>query len=332
MKSISSRNIHRPVVTLILGLLLVSFSTSAGATEYIVKLSQLTDLKAVFAKVEPVDTVQARTRIGGTIAALAVDEGALVKKGQQLAIVADAKLKLGISAMAARIKSLEARLSLARTDLSRSQKLRKSGSLSQARLDQATANHEMVVSDIAAAKAERAVLVQNRAEGAVLAPSAGRVLKVNVTAGTVVMPGEAIIRIAAENYILRMRLPERHARFLKQGDVALVGGRGLAVTDSAVRKGRVRQVYPMLEQGFVVADVTVEGLGDFFVGERVRVWVPAGKRSAMVIPRGYLYKRFGVSFVRLKDGAEVAVQEGAETQDGVEILSGLRANDLLVSP
>jgi hypothetical protein len=52
----------------------------------------------------------------------------------------------------------------------------------------------------------------------------------------------------------------------------------------------------------------------------------------MVIPRAYLYKRFGVSFVRLKDGTEVAVQEGAETQDGVEILSGLLANDLLVSP
>jgi RND family efflux transporter MFP subunit len=332
MTTFSFANTHRPVATLILGFLLLGFSTSAGATEYSVKLIQLTDLKAVFAKVEPVDTVQARTRIGGTITALGVDEGALVKKGQQLAIVADAKLKLGISAMAARIKSLEARLSLARTDLNRSQKLRKSGSLSQARLDQAIANYEVVVSDIAAAKAERAVLVQNKAEGAVLAPSAGRVLKVNVTAGTVVMPGEAIIRIAAENYILRMRLPERHARFLKQGDVALVGGRGLAVTDSAVRKGRVRQVYPMLEQGFVVADVTVEGLGDFFVGERVRVWVPAGKRSAMVIPRGYLYKRFGVSFVRLKDGAEVAVQEGAETQDGVEILSGLLANDLLVSP
>jgi len=174
--------------------------------------------------------------------------------------------------------------------------------------------------------------VQNQAEGVILAPSAGRVLKVNVTTGMVVMPGEAIARIAAESFILRLRLPERHARFLRQGDSAIVGGRGLAISDSGVRKGRVRQVYPQLEQGLVVADVSVDGLGDFFVGERIRVWVPAGKRPAMIIPKSYLYKRFGVSFVRLQDGTEVAVQEGAETPEGVEILAGLQANDLLVTP
>jgi membrane fusion protein, multidrug efflux system len=302
------------------------------ASEFAVKISQITDLKAVFSKVEPVDVALARTRIGGTISKLSVDEGSQVQKGQRLAVVADPKLGLGITAMDARIKSLEARLNLARADLKRSRKLRKSGSLSQARLDQATSNHEVVVSEIAAAMAERAVLAQNQAEGVVLAPSAGRVLKVNVTAGTVVMPGEAIVRIAAESYILRLRLPERHARFLRQGDTALVGGRGLAVTDSGVRKGRIRQVYPKLEQGLVIADVSVDGLGDFFVGERVRVWMPAGMRPAMIIPKSYLYKRFGVSFVRLQDGTEVAVQEGAETSEGVEILAGLKAHDLLVTP
>jgi membrane fusion protein, multidrug efflux system len=304
----------------------------AHAAEYVVKVREITDLKAVFAKVEPVDVALARTRIGGTITNLVVDEGSRVTKGQQLAVVSDAKLKPGISAMDARIKSLEARLDLARTDLNRSRKLRKSGSLSQARLDQAIANHDVITSEIAAAKAERTVLVQNRAEGVVLAPSAGRVLKVNVTAGMVVMPGEAVVRIAAENYILRMRLPERHARFLKQGDEALVGGRGLTKIDSAVRKGRVRQVYPELQQGLVVADVTVDGLGDFFVGERIRVWVPAAMRRAIIIPKAFLYKRFGVSFVRLEDGIEVAVQEGAETPDGVEVLSGLKADDRLVTP
>jgi membrane fusion protein, multidrug efflux system len=311
---------------------LLLMPTTVNAGEFAVKIGQITDLKAVFAKVEPVDVALARTRIGGTITKLSVDEGSQVRKGQRLAVVADPKLSLGITAMDARIKSLEARLNLARADLKRSRKLRKSGSLSQARLDQAISNHEVVVSEIAAARAERAVLVQNQAEGVVLAPSAGRVLKVNVTAGTVVMPGEAIARIAAESYILRLHLPERHARFLRQGDTALVGGRGLAVTDSGVRKGHIRQVYPKLEQGLVIADVSVEGLGDFFVGERVRVWMPAGKRPAMIIPKSYLYKRFGVSFVRLQDGTEVAVQEGAETREGIEILAGLRANDLLVAP
>jgi multidrug efflux pump subunit AcrA (membrane-fusion protein) len=234
--------------------------------------------------------------------------------------------------MEARIKSLEARLVLARTDLERSRKLRKSGSLSQARLDQANANHQVIVAEIAAARAERTVLVQNQAEGVVLAPSSGRVLKVNITRGTVVMPGEVVIHIAAERYILRMRLPERHARYLKEGDEALVGGRGLSVSSPALRQGRIRQVYPQLQQGLVIADIAVEGLGDFFVGERIRVWVPAAERSAIIIPQAYLYKRFGISFVRLKDGTEVAVQEGPATDKGIEILAGLLATDILVLP
>jgi len=274
----------------------------------------------------------ARSRIGGTVSRLRIDEGSQVEKGQEIALVSDPKIGLGLAAMDARIESLEARLKLARSELSRTRKLRKSGTMSQSRLDQAEANHQVVVAEIAAVKAERAVLAQSRTEGKVLAPKAGRVLSVNVTAGTVVMPGEAIAEIAAERFILRVRLPERHARFLKRGDVALVGGRGLAVHDPRIRQGAVRQVYPKLQQGQIVADVAVEGLGDFFVGERVRVWVPAGKRRAIVIPDTFVYKRFGVSFVRLSDGVEVAVQVGAQHKDGVEILAGLKPGDRMQLP
>ncbi len=302
------------------------------AAEYVVAIKKITDLKAVFSTVQSVDVARARTRIGGTISVLKIDEGSQVTEGQKLALVTDPKIPLRLAAIDARAKSLTARLKLARIDLDRSRKLRKSGSLSQARLDQAETNHQIVVAEIAALKAERAVIAQNQAEGAVLAPSSGRVLKVNVTDGTVVMPGEAIAEIAAERFILRLRLPERHARFIRQGDTALVGGRGKTAADPGVRQGRVRQVYPKLEQGRVVADVEAEGLGDFFVGERVRIWVPAGSRDAMIIPKSYLYKRFGISFVRLHDGVEVAVQEGGAHPDGIEILTGLRAGDRLMQP
>jgi len=303
-----------------------------GASEFTVEIRDITELKAVFSRVQSVDVARARSRIGGTISHLKVDEGSQVTRGQILARVRDPKLKLRLVAIDARANSLAARLKLASTDLARTKKLRKSGSMSQSRLDQAEANRDVLVSEIAALKAERALIVQNQTEGSVLAPTAGRVLKVNVTNGTVVMPGEAIAEIAVERFILRLRLPERHARFLRQGGTALVGGRGIARSDPGVRKARVRQVYPRLEQGRVVADVEVDGLGDFFVGERVRVWVPAGKRRAMIVPAKYLYKRIGISFAKLHDGIEVVVQEGARHADGIEILAGLRPGDRLVLP
>ena len=58
----------------------------------------------------------------------------------------------------------------------------------------------------------------------------------------------------------------------------------------------------------MIADVEVEGLGDYFVGERTRVYVATGTREALVIPEGFVYRRFGVSYVKLKDGTEVVVQ------------------------
>ena len=47
----------------------------------------------------------------------------------------------------------------------------------------------------------------------------------------------------------------------------------------------MRIVYPEIQGGRVVADVDVSGLGDYFVGERTRVYIDAGKRRAIVVPR-----------------------------------------------
>lgn len=78
---------------------------------------------------------------------------------------------------------------MAETALKRARRLHRSGNVSQARLDEAVANLDALKADTAAQQAERAVLVQRRTEGAVLAPAAGRVLRVALTNGSVVMPG-----------------------------------------------------------------------------------------------------------------------------------------------
>ena len=47
-----------------------------------------------------------------------------------------------------------------------------------------------------------------------------------VSVGRVVLPGETIATLAEDKYILRLQLPERHARFLRAGDKVLIGARG----------------------------------------------------------------------------------------------------------
>ena len=158
-------------------------------------------------------------------------------------------------------------------------------------------------------------------------------LKVPVSEGSVVLAGETIASLAADNYILRIQLPERHARFIKAGDTILIGSRGLQVQEQeTLRRGRVTLVYPQIDQGRVIADVEVEALGDYFVGERTRVYVATGTREALVVPENYVFRRYGVSYVRLKDGTDVVIQAGLPVVGGIEVLAGLREGDIVIAP
>ena len=106
-----------------------------------------------------------------------------------------------------------------------------------------------------------------------LAPTAGRVLTVPITTGTVILPGEPVATVAEQKFVCGSG-SERHARFLRTGDRIRIDGEDLG-SDGA-RFGTIRLVYPQLQDGRVVADASVADLGDYFVGQRIRVWISAG--------------------------------------------------------
>lgn len=306
---------------------------AASAADSPVTRRSIEDRKAVIATVEPVHELLARARIGGTISTLTVKEGDRVAAGDRIAVIVDQKLLLQMQALQSRIQAQQAERDQAQIDLGRAQELRRTGVVTQAALDQAHTRLDVSERNLQALRADRQVIEQQSIEGAVLAPGAGRVLKAPVSEGSVVLPGEAIASIAADNYILRLQLPERHARFMKAGDTILIGGRGLQPQEpETLRRGRVALVYPQIDQGRVVADVEVEGLGDYFVGERTRVYVATGMREVLIVPEDCVYRRFGVSYAKLKDGTEVVVQVGLPVEGGIEILSGLHEGDVVMQP
>jgi multidrug efflux system membrane fusion protein len=327
----------RMLVLSVLATLLAWFAAPpphALAQQAAVKREMVVDRKAVIATVEPVHELAARARIPGTVTNLIVKEGDQVTDGQRIATVVDQKLLYQMQALAGRIQAQQAERDQALIDYQRTLELRRSGVSSQSQLDQARTRLDVAERTLQALRSDRQVIEQQAAEGAVLAPGAGRVLKLPVQEGSVVLAGDTIATMATKNYILRLQLPERHARFIRAGDTILVGERGLsAVQDlEELRRGKVVLVYPEIDQGRVIADVQVEGLGDYFVGERTRVYIATGTRPALVIPGGYLYRRYGVDYVRLADGTEVVVQPGLPVEDGIEILAGLKPGDVVAKP
>jgi RND family efflux transporter MFP subunit len=320
--------------------LMAVFGQQAAAEETLVVAPQtVADEKAVFATVESADIVPARARIGGTVTELTVKEGDALKEGQVVATVVDDKLALQIKSLDAQIAGLEAQFAQAKIDLSRAEELVARAIAPKTRLDEAQTAFNVASNLLKARTAERSVLQQQVTEGNVLAPTPGRVLTVPVTTGTVVLPGETIATVAEQNFILRLRVPERHARFLKAGDTVRIDGEQLG--QGSAKFGTIRLVYPHIEDGRVVADADVAGLGDYFVGERIRVWVSAGDRSSIIVPGSFITTRFGIDYahVRRDDGTviDVPVQRGRELPrpdmpDALEILSGLKAGDILVRP
>jgi len=300
--------------------------------------STVSDEKAVFATVESRRVVPGRTRIGGTIAALAIKEGDRVELGQVIATVGDEKLALQMKSLDAQIAGLEAQLTQAQSDLTRAEDLFEKNIVPKTRLDEARTAFNVANNAMRARSAEKSVIQQQLSEGNVLAPAAGRVLRVPLTVGTVVLPGDTVADIAEQNFVLRLRVPERQAGLLKAGDPIRIDGDELG--EAAPRFGSITLVYPQIEDGRVVADANVEGLGDYFVKQRIRVWIAAGDRTAFVIPGRFVTTRYGIDYVRIRTAsgdADVPVQRGRaaprkDMPDGLEILSGLKVSDKLVRP
>jgi RND family efflux transporter MFP subunit len=317
---------------------LVASTSFAGAETLTVTPKPVADEKAVFATVESVSVVPARGRIGGTIVQLNVREGDSVARGQAIAVIADEKLALQMKSLDAQIQALQAQSDQAQIDFTRTEGLVDRGILPRTKLDETRTALNVAENGLRAKTAERAVIQQQFNEGQVLAPVDGRVVKRTVSIGSVVLPGDTVETIAQQNFKLRLRVPERHARFLKAGDKIRVDGAEFG--DQAAKFGVIDLVYPQIEDGRVIADATVEGLGEYFVGDRLRVWISGGTRTAFVIPSNFVTTRFGIDYVHLRQAdrtVDAPVQRGRdlpspELPNGLEILSGIRAGDQLVQP
>jgi RND family efflux transporter MFP subunit len=305
--------------------------TAPAAGRLVVQPQTVADLKPVPAMLTTRDMADARARISGVLVVLAVKEGDLVRQGQVIARVKDDRLALQTGAFDAQVSAAAAEAARANADLSRTRDLFSHGVYAQARLDQVEAQAKAANANVAAARAQRGASAELGAQGAVLAPAAGRVLIADVPVGSVVMPGQSIAKITAGPMIVRIELPEGQALALKVGDIVQLDAedlRGMAA------KGAISQVYPSVTGGQVIADVTAPGLPQGLVGQRVRAEIKVGERQALVVPRRYVATRFGIDYARLvrADGtiSETPIQTAAgPSSETVEVLSGLRPGDTL---
>jgi RND family efflux transporter MFP subunit len=300
----------------------------------IVQVSAIPDLKPVAAVVTTRRMGEARARIGGTLVQLTIKEGDFVREGQVIGRVADQRIGFETRAYAAQAAAAEAQAVQAEAALKRVQALYEKGYYAKAALEEADAAAKAARQTAGALGAQRAASAELAAQGAILAPATGRVLKADVPAGSVVTPGQTIATITAGEPLVRLEIPEGQARALKVGDAVRLDPRDLP---GAATAGTIVQVYPAVTAGRVTADIAVPGLAADLVGQRVRVLVTLGERPALTVPRRYVATRFGVDYVSVLDArgrpSDIAVQLApGPDATRAEVLSGLADGDVIVPP
>ena len=316
-------------------ILILAGKVTHAAETLTVEPRMVRDEKAVSATVESLNVIPARVRTAGTIFTLSVREGDAVQQGQVIAVIIDHKLGQQAQVLDAQIDGLKAQLAQARSELERNHTLFENGVTSKSAMDGLRTAVAVAAAGVRAREAERAELAEQIAQGDVLAPASGRVMTVPAAVGSVMMGGEVVATIARQDLVVRLQVPERNAHSLAVGDRLRIDGNGVP------GQGVVGLIYPQVQDGLVQVDVKIAASGSYFVGQRLRAWIPVEARSAVIVPQAYLFSRFELDYVRVRDkdgreldlpvqrGQAVAMDGGAE---GVEILSGLKSGDMLVRP
>jgi multidrug efflux system membrane fusion protein len=118
-------------------------------------------------------------------------EGALVAEGDLLLTIDPAPFAAEVDRLEAQVGAAQARLSLARKDLDRSQQLQHSGSsaISESVIDQRLAAHRQAEADLRAAEAALQLARLNLGYTEVRAPVSGRVGKLEITVGNLIVAG-----------------------------------------------------------------------------------------------------------------------------------------------
>ncbi len=290
--------------------------------------TSIVDVKAVSAEITSRDQAEARARIPGTLTALSVRAGDTVARGQRIGTVVDAAIGYQTSALGAQAAAAEAEAVRARAERARIEDLYRNKVYAKARLDTAVAMATAADARVRAARAQQQASASIAGQGAVLAPASGRVLRADVPAGSVVVPGQSVATITAGPPVLRILVPESLAAQLRVGAA-------VTVTDpiDGARTGRIVQIYPAITGGQVMADASLPGLSARFIGRRIGVTIETGRRDAIVVPRRFVSTRFGVDYVDVVSRGTLSAVPVQTTPvpggDTLQILSGVGAGDTL---
>lgn len=142
-------------------------------------------------RLEAIERVEVRPRVGGSILKAHFREGAMVKKGDLLVTIDPEPYEAAVERAKAQVSAEEARLALAKSELDRGRQLVNSRTIAQSGLDQRSSAYDEAQASLRSAKAALRSAELDLQYTEVRAPITGRVGRLEVTAGNLVAASSA---------------------------------------------------------------------------------------------------------------------------------------------
>lgn len=284
--------------------------------------ASMTEAMSFIGSLAPVQEVTISPSTASNLVTILVQEGKKVAKGDPLFVMDD-------RVATAEVEVAQARLAMAQGALRRAQELAHAGNVTQSRIDEVSSDSTTAQANLRAAQARLDVLTLR-------APFAGVVNIVKVSTGAFIQPGTALTMLQDETKIyIDFKVPQGLLPRLKLGQTFNFSSN--AFNDRAY-SGTISYMDPQVDlqtRSLAVRGIVDNSTGELQGGVSVRVDLEfAVHQNAVVVPADALVPTMtGNDVFIVADGRarRVPVRVGVRSGGRVEILSGIRAGDTVVT-
>jgi RND family efflux transporter MFP subunit len=270
--------------------------------------------------------------VGGyRVAAVNVEVGDRVRKGQELVQLAEDMLAADVASKRANLEQAQASLENAESAYRRAHSLSGSGALSQSDVDKLRAEELAARARVEVSKAELQASDLRLRHTHVTAPDDGVISARSVNVGQVAQAGGEMLRLLRKGRVeWRAEVPESRIREIRVGQNVK-----LTTADGAQLDGKVRAIAPTIESSTRAGLVYVDSpSGAARPGMFARGEILLGQASASMTPLSSVVTQDGYTYVFVVNEQQMVVRRRVETgavhDKQIEIVAGVEPGERIV--
>lgn len=298
----------------------------------VVESLAVVDVAWVTGSVAAARRVEPGTKILGRVDQLAVEEGQEVRRGQLLVQLEDADLRAAVAQAEASVAMADAQLENVRAQQARMQELHGRGSVTDKNLEDAVAGLRVAEAQVQQAKANVTAARATLAYARVTSPFDGVVVGKFVEEGDMARPGTPLVVVEDVSTVdVVAQVPEARIAGRSRGETVRVEVLGQTY-DAPIE--RLVPAADAASRTFRIEVKLDNESGALKSGMFARVGLEGGTTETLVLPALALVERGQLrgAWIVGEDGTASVrwLRLGAETQQGIEILSGLEGGERVI--